>query len=1178
MQRGVRWGVVGEVKHVWMGQFAWVCVMGVMALGPAARGEEEAAPGGAGALRAVAVLKENCQSCHNAEKKKGGLVLMDREGLLRGGDGGAVVEPGNAGRSKLLEVLGAGADPHMPPKGQLTAGEIEVLRQWVDTGVVWPKEMSAAATRPTTRPIELKALPEGYEPVLAMALSADGKRLAVGRGDRIFVFDTEKEGKVVAEHRTPHELVYALAWDPQGKVLASGGYRKLRLWGASAEPVVLTGCNGRVTSICFTPDGSALVAAEGEPASEGMVRQWKMPEGTPVNDWMAHKDSILAVKLTLDGARVITGGADKLVKVWERATGKELGVMEGHSGPVMALAVNVEGTHVASGGGDREVKVWDLKTREQTVALTSTPGTVSDLCWVDERRILSASQDGLLRLTYKDEKERARQVFRGAGDAIHCLAKSPDGKTVYAGSHDGRVHAWSIADNKPVGANLVFGPLPNGEETVREEGEHKVRPYSFVNDVLPVMSRLGCNAGACHAKPAGQSGFKLSVFAYDPKADHSAIVKDGRARRVFASGVQESLLLLKPTMSVEHGGGLRLKKDSEAYKLLVKWIEQGMPYSPPGDATLVAIEVEPKEGSYAKQSKQVLKVKAKYSDGSQRDVTHLADLSSTEKEIARVSEDAVVRVGETSGEAVIVARYMGLVDVSRVTVPAEKVLAESYYAALPVNNYVDRHLYARLAKLALTPSELCSDEEFIRRASLDAIGVLPSVEQVKGFLADQDPQKRNKLIEKLLDDPRYADHWAIKWADLLRPNPFRVGIKSVYMIDQWLRESFRQNKPYDQFARELVTASGSTHKYGPVVLFRDRREPADITTLVSQVFLGVRLECARCHHHPNEKWSQEDFYQFAAYFGQLKRKGQGISAPISGEPEYIWFAPGGDVKHPVSEQVMKPKAPDAPSETIEAQRDPREALAAWMTRPDNPFFAKAAVNRVWGELMGRGLVHPVDDFRISNPATNDPLLAALARDFVEHGYDLKHVMRTIMRSRAYQLSSVPVAGNVKDTKNHSRWYRRRPSAEVLLDAVCDVTGVPENLPGVGPGVRAVAAWNYRIDSEFLDAFSRPNASSDPPCERENQSSLVQALHLMNSNRLMAKIRSDEGRAAKLAGSKMTGEEIVTELYLVCYARRPTAEEMGIAAKAFTQEGATRRTATEDILWALMNTAEFVLNH
>jgi hypothetical protein len=704
------------------------------------------------------------------------------------------------------------------------------------------------------------------------------------------------------------------------------------------------------------------------------------------------------------------------------------------------------------------------------------------------------------------------------------------------------------------------------------------RPVSFVNDVMPLISRAGCNAGACHAKPAGQSGFKLSVFAYDPKSDYRSVVKENRGRRVFPSAPEESLVLKKPTMTVEHGGGLRLKKDSDAYRVIVRWIDQGMPYTIPGEPTLTAVEVQPKEQSYRKQSKQPLVVRARYSDGSTRDVTHLTDYSSSEKDIAQVDQDGVIIAGQAPGEAVVVARYMGLVDVSRVTIPADEVLPSSFYTSLPANNFIDRLAYDRFAKLGLKPSDLCDDAEFLRRASLDVTGTLPTAQQVRGFLADTDPQKRAKLIDRFLEHPGYADHWAIKWADLLRPNPFRVGIKSVYLIDQWLRESFRHNKPYDQFAREIVTAQGSTHRYGPVVVFRDRREPADITTLLSQIFLGVRLECAKCHHHPNEKWSQEDFYQLAAFFGQLKRKGQGISAPISGEPEYIWFAGGGEVKHPLSGEVMKPKAPDAAIESLDAQQDPREALAAWMTRPDNPFFARAAVNRVWGELMGRGIVHPVDDFRVSNPATNEALLEALARDFVEHGFDLKHLIRTIMRSRLYQLSSIPNESNVRDAKNFSRWYRRRVSAEALLDALSDVTGAPESLPGVGTNIRAAQAWNYRIESDFLDAFSRPNASADPPCERDGESSVVQALHLMNSTKLMAKIASPIGTAAKLAESKMTPEEVVTELYLAAYSRYPTAEEAAVAVGAFTAEGATRRTATEDILWALINSAEFVLNH
>ncbi len=1119
--------------------------------------------------KALSILQENCLACHNAEKHKGGLVLTSRELAMKGGEDGPVIAAGKSGASRLIEVLSPSSDPHMPPKGQLSGDEIETLKKWIDGGAVWP---TGAVIGPTTRPVVLRAMPASYRPVLAMALSADGKRLAVGRADRILILDVAaKEKPIVAERQTPNELIYSLAWSHDGKLLASGGYRNVRVWDLQSAGAKLTleGLKGRVGALVFTPDDQVLIGADAEPAAEGMIHQWAMPSGAPIRSWVGHGDAILALKISGDGTQLVSGGSDKLVKVWDRAQGKEIATLEGHGGAVMALALNVDGTRLASAGADKEIKVWDFKTRHFLASLTTSPGAVTDLCWLDAKKVISASDDGVVRQSSEENKGNAERTFAGASDVTYCVAIAPDGKTIYAGCHDGNVYVWTVA-----GGKLEQTLTPSGGNVAAEER----KKLNFVNDIMPILSRAGCNAGACHAKAAGQAGFKLSVFAYDPKSDFRMIVKDARDRRVFAGAAEESLFLKKPTMTIEHGGGLRVKKSSEAYRQLVKWIEQGMPYSSPGDPTLSAIEVTPREQVYPKQSKQALSVRAKYSDGSVRDVTQLAGFTCNEKEIAQVDEDGLVSVGQMMGDAVIVTRYMGLVDVSHVTVPADQVLADSYYAALPANNFIDRLVYERLAKLGFTPSELCSDSEFIRRASLDAIGVLPTAEEVKGFLADQDPQKRSKLIDRLLENPAYADFWAMKWADLLRPNPFRVGVKSVYLIDQWLRESFRQNKPYDQFAREILLAQGNTHKYGPVVVLRDRREPSDITTLVSQVFLGVRLECARCHHHPNEKWSQEDFYQLAAFFGQIKHKGQGISTPISGEAEYIWFAPWGEVRHPVSDEVMKPKAPDGPMAQLDAQRDPREALAAWLTQRDNPFFAQAAVNRVWGELMGRGVVHPVDDFRTSNPPTNEPLLNALAKDFAEHGYDFKQLIRTIMRSRTYQLSSVPNERNARDTKNYSRWYRRRPSGEVLLDAVCDVTGVEENLPGVGSGVRAVAAWNNRMDSDFLDAFSRPNASADPPCERDRESSVVQALHLMNSTKLMGKIANPAGRAAKLAESKATPSEIVKELYLAAYARYPAADELRVAVGTFSQDGATRLTASEDVLWALINSAEFVLNH
>jgi hypothetical protein len=521
---------------------------------------------------------------------------------------------------------------------------------------------------------------------------------------------------------------------------------------------------------------------------------------------------------------------------------------------------------------------------------------------------------------------------------------------------------------------------------------------------------------------------------------------------------------------------------------------------------------------------------------------------------------------------------MGLVDISRITVPADKVLPDSLYSSLPVNNEIDKLVYARLKKLCLAPSGDCTDSEFIRRASLDTLGELPTSEESRVFLAETSPDKRNKLIDYLLQQPAYGDYWAVKWGDLIRGNPSRIGVKPVYLLDLWLRETFRQNKPYDQFVRELLTAQGSTHRYGPTAVFRDKREPPDAGAFVSQIFLGVRIECAKCHHHPNEKWSQNDYYQLAAYFAELKHKGQGISEPISGEAEYVWHAPGGEVRNPVTGELMKPKPPGGPPAQIAAGQDPRSALIDWMVRTDNPFFAKAIANRIWAQFFGRGLVDPVDDFRASNPPTNEPLLDWLAADLSSHGYDLKHLMRTIMQSRVYQLSSLPNEYNVADTKNFSRAYRRRLPAEVLLDAVCSVTGTTDSYSGLPPETRAMDTWNNKLESVFLDAFGRPNSSAAPPCERDTKPTVVQALHLMNSNKLQTQIASADGRAKKLADSKLSEQEIINELYLTTRSRLPDKQEMQLALSAFSAKDATRQTATEDVMWALINSAEFVFNH
>ena len=698
---------------------------------------------------------------------------------------------------------------------------------------------------------------------------------------------------------------------------------------------------------------------------------------------------------------------------------------------------------------------------------------------------------------------------------------------------------------------------------------------TFERDVVPLLTRLGCNAGACHGKSRGQNGFQLSLLGFDPAFDHSAIAKEARGRRVFPAAPEQSLLLRKATAQVPHGGGRKLEVGSPYYQALLGWVADGMPRTPADAPKLVKIAVEPGERTLAPGEGFTLRVTAAYSDGSTRDVTALAAFQSTDSTLVATDAEGRVKAGPIPGEATVSARFLGMFANSNVLIPLPGEVPPERYASLPRKNFVDDHVWAKLGKLGIVSSTRAGDATFHRRAHLDAIGRLPTPDQTREFLADPDPNKREALVDRLLARPEYADHWANKWADLLRPNPYRVGIKAVLNLDAWLRDAFRRNLPYDQFVKQLVTARGSNYRDGASVVWRDRREPEEAATIVSQVFLGIRLECAKCHHHPFESWGQEQFYEFAAYFARVGHKGAAIAPPIAAGEETVFLKKSGAVKHPLTGQVLPPRplfgsAPPSDDPDV----DPREALADWMASPSNPYFSRVIVNRTWAELMGRGIVEPVDDLRATNPPSNGPLLDALADDFVAHGYDLKHLIRTIMTSAVYELSSDPDERNVADTRNFSRHYRQRPRAEVLLDAIVDITGVPESLDATPPGTRAAASWTTRNTSLFLDTFGRPDPNQDPPCERTPDTSVVQALHLMNAPGINRKIASDAGRVAKLAASDLSPGKVVEELYLLVYNRMPDEEETSEAVTLFERPG-ERRKAAEDLLWALINSPEFV---
>lgn len=722
---------------------------------------------------------------------------------------------------------------------------------------------------------------------------------------------------------------------------------------------------------------------------------------------------------------------------------------------------------------------------------------------------------------------------------------------------------------------LLFAALLAFAAPLRAAGPATV---SFENDVLPILTRAGCMNGSCHAKSDGQNGFALSIFSFDPDADYREIVHDARGRRIFPAAPDYSLLLLKATNEVPHEGDKRFDKDSDFYKVIRQWIAEGAPRRLPDEAKPTGITVEPAAAKFKKGETKALKVTVSYSDGTTRDVTNLCEYTSNDQAFAQVDHDGRVTAGSVPGENSVIVRYVEQIAAVRVVIPPDTLLPKERYTALPRNNPIDDLAYVRFEELGLFPSETCRDDEFLRRATLDTIGRLPTLEETRAFLADASPDKRTQLVDRLLGPENrfdYADFWAVKWGDLLRPNTQRVGVKPVYLLDQWIREKFRDNTPWDAFVAELLTATGNTHEYGPVAVIRDKRDPADMAEFVAQLFLGVRLNCAKCHHHPSEKWSQDDYYSMAAFFGSMKQKGQAISAPISGEPEYWWFEPGGKVTHPVSEAVMTPQPPGGEAfDSIDPGTDPRRLFVDWLSKKDNPHFAKAMVNRIWAEMFGKGLVDPVDDFRESNPPANAPLLDWLAQDFIEHGFDQKRTLHLILGSRLYQQSSEPNESNAGDLRNFSRSYRRRLPGEVLLDSISEITGQPEKLVGLPADGRAMRQWNHLLPSDFLDAFGRPDSSAAPPCERETGGSVVQALHLMNSDGLQRKLAAKSPWLDALVAKP--APQAVEEIYLRLFSRKPEAGEQQVSLAHLGEK--PERASYEDLVWSLLNSAEFVLNH
>lgn len=726
----------------------------------------------------------------------------------------------------------------------------------------------------------------------------------------------------------------------------------------------------------------------------------------------------------------------------------------------------------------------------------------------------------------------------------------------------------------------LLGPRAEGttELVVHFEGEEarvplkisgiiQPTPVSFEQQMIPLLTKAGCNSGGCHGKAEGQNGFKLSIFGFDTEADYQSLVSESRGRRIRSSAPSDSLLYTKATARVSHGGGKRLTEDSLAARRLLRWIAEGAQFQTHAVPPVTSITVEPPELVLAPGGVQQLRVLAHDESGQARCVTAETDFESNAPTIASVDRRGGIQAGSNPGEAAILVRYLGHVAVCRITIPRSGVPFTRPAEA----NFIDRDVWNKLQHLGIPASELTDDGTFLRRVYLDTIGTLPTSDEARAFLADTDPHKRSRLIDQLLDRPEYADFWAMKWSDLLRVDRDAVTAQGAVAMTNWIRRQFAENRPYDEFVREIVTATGNTAADSPAAFYKVLGTPEIMSRSISQVFLGVRIECAQCHHHPSEKWGQEDYFALAGFFTGIKRKAlpSGIEAVVA--------SGGTDLNHPRTGRPVPTHALGTPPVDLPQSSDRRIALADWMTRPDNPYLARSLTNRMWAHYFGRGLVEPIDDLRATNPATNEPLLDHLAQFFVDSRYDIKATTRLLLNSRTYQLGPA-TAENLFDEQNFSHAVPKAISAEVLLDAISQTTGIPEKFNGWPEGFRAIQVWDNRMPSYFLKLFGRPVRASVCECERSGEPSIAQALHLMNSPEILAKVRARRGTAFRLAGSSMSPTEIIDELYLSTLSRFPTSQEQAVMWELFRDADNDRRAATEDVLWTLLNTKSFVFNN
>lgn len=763
-------------------------------------------------------------------------------------------------------------------------------------------------------------------------------------------------------------------------------------------------------------------------------------------------------------------------------------------------------------------------------------------------------------------------------DATHAAEYRVLDETIATVTQDGRVR-----------------PLANGSTTIRvQSGGMQAEvactvslmdqpvPLNFANQITPIFTKLGCNGGGCHGKSGGQNGYRMSLLGFEPELDYHALVKEARGRRVFPAAPEHSLLLRKGTGQMPHGGGKRLLPESEEYQLLHQWISAGMPFGSEQDPKVVAVEVHPRHRRLDRPGQQQLAVRATYSDGRVEDVTRRAQFESNDADIATASPTGLVETQRVCGEAAIMIRYQGKVAVFRASVPLPGPVPAYDY---PPQTLIDPLVHRKFQQLGLVPAERCDDATFLRRVMLDLGGTLPTPAETRAFLADPAADKRDRLIDRLVETPEYGAYFANKWADLLRVKRHGVpeNASGTFAFHAWLREAMQNDLPYDQFIRAIVAATGDEHAHPPVLWFKELRDFPQYVDDTAQLFLGQRLACANCHHHPFEKWSQDDYWGLAAFFSRVGRKALAQPGGQQGRgwsELRVFVRRDGQVTNKRTGKPASIKALDGADLKVPPGTDPRHLLVDWMVDPKNPFVARAIVNRYWAHFFGRGIVDPLDDLRATNPPSNEELLDALAADFVKNGWSLKHLVKTIARSRTYQLATTVNPRNRDDRQNFSRFYPRRLGAEVLLDALNQVTGTPPALPGL-PSDRFAPRRALEMPDEaytgyFLEVFGKPQRTSACECERAGEINLAQVLHLLNSDEVQQKISRDGGLADRLAALPVPPAERVTEMFLWTHARPPSPEELATALKHLEKLGPNgQKKGYQNLLWALINSKEFL---